>query len=105
MTVVRSGAPTSSLERDARRINDAHAGEVKPGDIAVGVIIARTSEAFDFLVYAIASVVVFPQARLSVHGRVDGHAVLVRDIFAGVRRPPARHRDLHGNRSHLRTRR
>jgi MFS family permease len=61
MTVVRSGTPTSSLERDARRLNDAHAGEVKPGDIAVGVIIARTSEAFDFLVYAIASVVVFPK--------------------------------------------
>ena len=61
MTVAPSGAPTSSLERDARRINDAHAGEVKPGDIAVGVIIARTSEAFDFLVYAIASVVVFPK--------------------------------------------
>ena len=36
-------------------------GEVKPGDIAVGVIIARTSEAFDFLVYAIASVGVFPK--------------------------------------------
>ena len=61
MTVARPAVPASSLERDARRINDAHAGEVKPGDIAVGVIIARTSEAFDFLVYAIASVVVFPK--------------------------------------------
>jgi MFS family permease len=61
MTVARHDVPTSSLERDARRTNDAHAGEVKPGDIAVGVIIARTSEAFDFLVYAIASVVVFPK--------------------------------------------
>jgi MFS family permease len=61
MTEARYGAPTSSLERDARRTNDAHAGEVKPGDIAVGVVIARTAEAFDFLVYAIASVVVFPK--------------------------------------------
>jgi MFS family permease len=53
--------PTTSLERDARRINEAHAAEVRPGDIAIGVIIGRTSEFFDFFVYAIASVVVFPQ--------------------------------------------
>ncbi len=31
-----------------------------PGDMAIGVIIGRTSEFFDFFVYAIASVVVFP---------------------------------------------
>jgi MFS family permease len=56
-----SGTPTTSLERDARRVNEAHAAEVRPGDIAIGVIIGRTSEFFDFFVYAIASVVVFPQ--------------------------------------------
>lgn len=61
MTAAQSGAPTSSLERDARRTNEAHAGEVRPGDIAIGVIIGRTSEFFDFFVYAIASVVVFPK--------------------------------------------
>ncbi|HVY13981.1 MAG TPA: MFS transporter [Rhodopila sp.] len=32
-----------------------------PNDIAVGVIIGRTSEFFDFFVYAIASVLVFPK--------------------------------------------
>lgn len=32
-----------------------------PGDIAIGVIIGRTSEFFDFFVYAIASVLVFPK--------------------------------------------
>jgi MFS family permease len=61
MTAAQPGAPTSSLERDARRTNEAHAGEVRPGDIAIGVIIGRTSEFFDFFVYAIASVVVFPK--------------------------------------------
>jgi MFS family permease len=61
MTAAQSHAPTSSLERDARRTNEAHAGEVRPGDIAIGVIIGRTSEFFDFFVYAIASVVVFPK--------------------------------------------
>lgn len=52
--------PTSSgLERDAR---DMHArGTVDPGNIAIGVIIGRTSEFFDFFVYAIASVLVFPK--------------------------------------------
>jgi MFS family permease len=34
---------------------------VNPADIATGVIIGRTSEYFDFFVYAIASVIVFPK--------------------------------------------
>ena len=33
---------------------------VSPGDIAVGVVIGRASEYFDFFVYGIASVLVFP---------------------------------------------
>lgn len=61
MAAPQSETPTTSLERDARRINDAHTAEVRPGDIAIGVIIGRTSEFFDFFVYAIASVVVFPK--------------------------------------------
>jgi MFS family permease len=36
-------------------------GEAHPGEIAIGVIIGRTSEFFDFFVYAIASVIVFPR--------------------------------------------
>jgi len=38
----------------------APADSVSPGEIAIGVIIGRTSEFFDFFVYAIASVLVFP---------------------------------------------
>lgn len=34
---------------------------VKAGDTAIGVIIGRTSEFFDFFVYAIASILVFPK--------------------------------------------
>jgi MFS family permease len=37
------------------------ASEVAPGEIAVGVVIGRASEYFDFFVYGIASVLVFPQ--------------------------------------------
>ena len=36
------------------------AHDVRPSDIAVGVIIGRSSEFFDFFVFAIASVLVFP---------------------------------------------
>ncbi|MEM0907545.1 MAG: MFS transporter [Pseudomonadota bacterium] len=35
-------------------------GHASPADIAVGVIIGRTSEFFDFFVFAIASVIIFP---------------------------------------------
>jgi MFS family permease len=50
---------STPLERDARLVN-AREHTLKPGDIAIGVIIGRTSEFFDFFVYAIASVLVFP---------------------------------------------
>jgi MFS family permease len=54
-----SGLSAASLERDARPLeaDDTH---VAPGDIAVGVIIGRASEYFDYFVYGIASVLVFP---------------------------------------------
>jgi MFS family permease len=52
--------PTVQAERDARAINtDGH--RIAPSEIAIGVIIGRTSEFFDFFVYAIASVLVFPK--------------------------------------------
>src|SRR3954470_2070325 len=51
---------SATMERDARLINADHA-DVKPGEIAIGVVIGRTSEFFDFFVYAIASVLVFPK--------------------------------------------
>jgi len=45
---------------------------LNPGEIAVGVIIGRTSEYFDFFVYAIASVVVFPKLVFPHLSPVDG---------------------------------
>ncbi|MET0748397.1 MAG: MFS transporter [Rhizobium sp.] len=52
--------PTSSgLERDARQIHSDK--PVAAGNIAIGVIIGRTSEFFDFFIYGIASVLVFPK--------------------------------------------
>jgi MFS family permease len=56
MTAAQIDATTA--ERDARAINARH--DISPGEISIGVIIGRTSEFFDFFVYAIASVLVFP---------------------------------------------
>lgn len=52
-------APVSGMERDARQVN-AHHGRLQPGEISIGVLIGRTAEFFDFFVFAIASVIVFP---------------------------------------------
>lgn len=57
-------SPGARARQDDRK-RAARAAEghetVTPGDIAVGVIIGRTSEFFDFFTYGIASVLVFPQ--------------------------------------------
>ena len=53
-------ASSTSLEQDARALHSREDEHVRPGEIAIGVIIGRTSEFFDFFVYAIASVIVFP---------------------------------------------
>jgi MFS family permease len=60
MDQVDGPQPSSTpLERDARLVSTDH--KVAPSEIAIGVIIGRTAEYFDFFVFAIASVVVFPK--------------------------------------------
>src|SRR5215217_3093508 len=61
----------TSAEHDARVINASHR-PVDAGEIAVGVIIGRTSEFFDFFVYAIASVLVFPSVIFSFTDPLSG---------------------------------
>lgn len=59
MSASTGGSTSTPLERDAREVHtDDH--QIRPGEIAIGVIIGRTSEFFDFFVYALASVLVFP---------------------------------------------
>jgi MFS family permease len=67
-----TAAHSAPLERDARIVNmrGDHA-EVHPGEIAIGVVIGRTSEFFDFFVYAIASVIVFPAVVFPFMDRVS----------------------------------
>jgi len=59
MSPPTAAATSTPLDRDARPIS-ARDYKIAPGEIAIGVIIGRTSEFFDFFVYAIASVLVFP---------------------------------------------
>lgn len=64
-------AAAGAAERDARSINARH-GAIAPGEIAIGVVIGRTSEFFDFFVYAIASVLVFPTLVFPYVDRLTG---------------------------------
>lgn len=55
-----STEPSSrTMENDAREQMTGH-GPVAAGEIAIGVVIGRASEYFDFFVYGLASVLVFP---------------------------------------------
>ncbi|THV10009.1 MFS transporter [Rhizobium rhizophilum] len=53
-----TGSASPAAQNGRTTSEDDH--HVSPSDIAVGVIIGRTSEFFDFFVFAIASVLVFP---------------------------------------------
>ncbi len=59
-----------------------------PGEIAVGVVVGRTSEYFDFFVYGIASVLVFPSVFFPFADRLEGtlYAFVVFS-FAFIARP------------------
>lgn len=54
---------------------------VEPGDIAIGVIVGRASEYFDFFVYAIASALVFPAVFFPFAEKLQG-TLLSFAIFA-----------------------
>ncbi|MCJ2023825.1 MFS transporter [Methylobacterium sp. J-067] len=54
-----SSTSSSGLERDAQRAMGDH--RVAPSEIAMGVVIGRASEYFDFFVFGIACVLVFPK--------------------------------------------
>jgi MFS family permease len=54
-----------------RNNHDDHTS-IEPGEIAIGVVIGRASEYFDFFVYAIASVLVFPSVFFPFEQRLEG---------------------------------
>ena len=62
---------TTGAEDDLRRVM-IHHSEVAPGEIAVGVIIGRASEYFDFFVFGIAAVLVFPRVFFPFEEQLEG---------------------------------
>ncbi|SNX28072.1 Major Facilitator Superfamily protein [Polynucleobacter meluiroseus] len=76
---------TSTLPLQSRA-EDIH--HISPGEIAIGVMIARASEYFDFFVYAIASVLVFPSVFFPFESQLN--AMLLSFVifsFAFIARP------------------
>lgn len=62
--------PAGLTPEDLGRIH-AHA-RLAPGEIAIGVIVGRTAEYFDFFVFGIACVLVFPAVFFPFESRLDG---------------------------------
>jgi MFS family permease len=78
---------TDAMERDVRHITADHS-TIAPSEIAVGVIIGRASEYFDFFVYGIASVLVFPSVFFPFEEKLEGALyAFVIFSFAFIARP------------------
>ena len=65
--------PAAGFEESPASLSRADTHEdVTPSEIAVGVIIGRSSEYFDFFVFGIACVLVFPSFLFPFMSRLDG---------------------------------
>ncbi|CAN5894192.1 MFS transporter [soil metagenome] len=71
---------SSAIGRDARNLHDDH-GQIAPGEIAIGVVIGRASEYFDYFVYGIASALVFPSVFFPFEKGLEG-TLLSFTVFA-----------------------
>ncbi len=80
-------SPLHGTQHDSPEVGSDHS-PVAPGEIAIGVIIGRASEYFDFFVYGIASVLVFPQVFFPFEERLEGilYAFVIFS-FAFIARP------------------
>ena len=67
-----SPLPSRSGAHGANPANSPEEARLAPGDIAVGVVIGRASEYFDFFVYGIASVLAFPAVFFPFASRLEG---------------------------------
>lgn len=80
--------PVSHPPQAGARAADADHSHIAPGEIAVGVVIGRASEYFDFFVYGIASVLVFPAVFFPFEQRLEGVLwAFVIFSFAFIARP------------------
>lgn len=80
--------PARSDLHPAPRNSHADHTSISPGEIAIGVVIGRASEYFDFFVYAIASVLVFPAVFFPFEQRLEATLYsFVIFSFAFIARP------------------
>jgi len=78
---------THEIGHDARRLSADH-GKIAPGEIAIGVVIGRASEYFDYFVYGIASALVFPSVFFPFEKGLEGTLyAFVIFSFAFIARP------------------
>jgi len=71
-TISQAHQGIAGVEQDVRRQHQTSHAPVAPGEIAVGVVIGRASEYFDFFTYGIASVLVFPSVFFPFLSPLDG---------------------------------
>lgn len=72
-TSIRNGQGSDQLRPQSNHPSTSHEhGAIEPGEIAVGVVIGRASEYFDFFVYALASVLVFPAVFFPNEPKLEG---------------------------------
>ncbi|MFZ6771257.1 MFS transporter [Undibacterium sp. SXout7W] len=62
---------SANSTQPARNTRSDHSS-IAPGELAIGVVIGRASEYFDFFVYAIASVLVFPSVFFPFEPKLEG---------------------------------
>jgi MFS family permease len=87
MSSIDQTYPEPSLQPQQGRVDAGHSA-IAPGEIAIGVVIGRASEYFDFFVYGIASVLVFPKVFFPFAKQLDGILwAFVIFSFAFIARP------------------
>jgi len=69
---IAATSPGAQPAKQPGRNNHDDRTSIKPAEIAIGVVIGRASEYFDFFVYAIASVLVFPAVFFPFEQRLEG---------------------------------
>ncbi|MDE2395413.1 MAG: MFS transporter [Burkholderiales bacterium] len=85
MTATNSGVPAMPGAASAGRRHSSH---IAPGEIAIGVVIGRASENFDFFVYGIASALIFPSIFFPFLSQLEGTlASFAIFSFAFIARP------------------
>ena len=69
--------PTSNIQSVPGLVAHAHGGgthaeQLSPGDLAVGVMVGRIGQSFDFFVFGIGCVLAFPEVFFPFASRIDG---------------------------------